>query len=162
MAYQGVSPIFMESVSAVTATNSVDIGTRRVVDGNDYVYVFNAGSSVISPGMPAVLNSFSSGYSVSASNAASQTGFFLGHCQHTTLPTATYGWLMTRGFANIVPDASAVSIATGTELALGVDGGYVAVAATLSTGIRIGVTLSGIVTAYTTTNKAFIKSPYFG
>jgi hypothetical protein len=153
----------MESVSAVTATNSVDLGTRTTFNGDDYIYVHNAGAAQISQGMPAMINSFSSGYSVSVSNAASQAGFFVGHCQHATIPTANYGWLMTRGLANIIPDGTGTSIATGTEIVPGIDGGYVAVgtAYTTCTGIRVGFTLSGVVTAYTTTNKAFIKSPYF-
>lgn len=161
MAYQGVAPILMESVSAVTATPSVDLGTRRTVGGEEYVYVFNAGNSQISQGMPACLNSMSSGYSVSVTNAASQAGFFVGHIQHATLTTATYGWAMVKGVGNVVPDASTVSMATGAELTLGVDGGYVAYAGTGASGIRVGIALSGIVTAYTTSNRAFIKSYYF-
>ena len=44
------NPIATESVSAVTATPSVEVGTRRYYKGKDYIYCYNAGGSQISQG----------------------------------------------------------------------------------------------------------------
>lgn len=161
-----ISPINFESVSACTLTNSVDLGTRRSLGGVDYIYVFNGSTAAqISQGMPAVLNgtaSLSSGYTVTVTNAASQTGHLkcVGVAHNATIPTAGFGWLATRGLVFCALDASAVSMNAGDALALGIDGGFVAGAATLSTGVPLGIAVNSLVTTVGT-GKAYFKAPIF-
>lgn len=129
MAYQGVAPILFESVSAVTASNSVEVGTRATVAGNDYIYVYNAGNSQIPVGNGAVCSGVS-GYSVTVS-AVTMVDFAIGVVKHATLTTGTYGWLLTRGFSGFNTGASD-SCATGSPLAIAVDGVFAN--KTISTG----------------------------
>lgn len=167
MGFQGISPILEESVSAATATNSVQLGTRATVDGNDYIYVYNSGNAQISQGQggflpSASLSAFSGSFVVSVSNAASQAGSrtIVGVAHNATIATNYYGWLCTRGVVYAVPDASAVSANSGVELVPGVDGGFVAYAGTSATGTPVGYTLNSFVTTVGTGKIAF-KSPLF-
>jgi len=144
MGYSTNNPIQFESVSQTTLTNSVELG-RRTTDssGNEYIYVYNAGEYQIIPGRTAYLLSNTSGYSITATNTASQVGLFAGGVHHATIATAYYGWIMTRGLAAVSPDTSAVSFDEGEYLAVGVNDGYVdAGGATFSTGARIGFCIS--------------------
>lgn len=129
MAFQGVAPILFESVSAVTASPSVELGTRATVAGNDYIYVYNAGNSQIPVGNGAVLSG-TSGYSVTVS-AITMLDFGVGIVKHATLTTGTYGWLLTRGFSGFNSGAND-SMAAGAPLAIAVDGVFAN--KTLSTG----------------------------
>lgn len=169
MAFQGISPVLEESVSAVTATNSVSPGTRVTVDGNDYIYVYNSGAATISQGMAgflpsASMSAFAASFVVSVSNAASQAGCrsIVGVAHNADIAAAKYGWLCTRGVVYAIPDASAVSANSGVELVPGVDGGFVAVgtAYTTCTGVPVGYTLNSFVTVVGTGKIAF-KSPIF-
>lgn len=89
-------PAQVEAVSAVTATNTVNPGETRFQNGEEYIYVYNAGVQQISVGQFAVLSA-NSGFSVTVSSV---TGYDLpiGFVKHATLTTGTYGWLLTRGF----------------------------------------------------------------
>lgn len=169
MALQSISPVSFESVSQVTATNSVELGTRRTEGLLDYVYVYNGGAEQISHGEGGYLSpaSMLSGMTVSVSNAASQSGHerFVGVAHNATITTGAYGWLAVRGPALIALDASEVSMNSGVKLAPGVDGGFVARAESVDTGVTavldfIGVTINSCVTTVGT-GKAFIKSPLF-
>lgn len=166
MAFNQIAPVVFESVSACTATNSVELGTRTTVSGVDYIYVFNGSTAAqISQGMPAVLNgtaSLASGYTVTVTNAASQAGHLkcVGVAHNATIPTAQYGWLATRGLVLCALDASAVSMNAGDQLALGIDGGFVVGAATLSTGVPLGIAINSLVTTVGT-GKAYFKAPIF-
>lgn len=92
-------PVEMESVSNVTATNSVNLGETRFFGGEEYLYVYNAGAQQISIGNFAVLSACS-GYSVTVSSVTNYD-LPIGFVKHATLTTATYGWLMTRGFTKV-------------------------------------------------------------
>jgi hypothetical protein len=153
MAFYSSNPISFESVSAVTATPSVELGTIRVEALNKYVYAYNAGAAQLSVGMPAFINSSNSNYSVSVSNAASQVcNPFVGVCHHATIAAGSYGWLVAKGISKVVPDASAVSGAAGIDLTAGVDGGFVAMTGTtMSTGLRLAFTIASFTTLATGT-----------
>ena len=112
MSFEGLAPIRFESVSAVTATNTVDLGTRAVDGGNEYVYVYNAGNSQISKGFAAVLSA-TTGYSVTVSSTT-QVDIALGMVKNATLTTGTYGWLMIKGFATFCAGAND-SFAAGNQ-----------------------------------------------
>jgi hypothetical protein len=168
MSLYGIPQVFNESVSAVTATNSVELGTRRSEGGIDYIYVYNSGAATISQGYGAYLPSasmsaFAASFVVTVSNAASQSGGekLVGIAHNADIAASRYGWVATRGCVYASPDATATSANSGVELACGVDGGFVAAAVTLSTGLRIGLTLNSFVTTVGTGKIAF-RSPYFG
>ena len=162
MGFNNTGFISPESVSAVTTTPQVTLGTRTVINGNEYVYVYNCGNAAIKVGWGGYVTA-NSGYSVSVSNAASQVGFLAGVCHHASIPTAYYGWLMTKGVCYVAADGSETSAASGNYIFLGVDGGFVAAAGTasLATGVRYGWLISTLQTQGTTTpGKAWIKSDW--
>lgn len=117
MAFYGVAPVAFESVSAVTATPSVEVGTRRHEGDEHYVYVYNAGNSQISPGYGTTVSGVS-GYSVTVSTTTS-IDLAIGFVKHATLTTGTYGWLVTQGFT---PVECVQSISAGGLLVLAADG----------------------------------------
>lgn len=116
--HNGLSPVLFESVSAVTATPSVQLGTRVNVGGNDYVYVYNDGGA-LNKGNGAIVTG-TSGYSVHVTSVT-MTDFALGICRNATIAAGSYGWLMTRGFSDFNAGASD-SFAVGNPIALAVDG----------------------------------------
>lgn len=129
MSFESVGPVSMEGVSAVTATNSVEVGTRRTVAGNDYIYVYNAGADTLPVGMGAVITA-STGYSVIL-GSVTMVDFGVGVCRNADIATAKYGWLMTRGFGPFSAGAND-SFAVGNPLALAVSGAFAN--KTISTG----------------------------
>lgn len=162
--YQGLSPIENEGVSAVTATNSVDLGTCRTHNGEDYVYAYNDGAGQIVPGQGVVMSG-NTGFSV----CVSSTTFFnvcVGVVKHVTFTTATYGWLLTRGFSNVKMGDNASGV-VGEPLYLGASGCFNGVAAknTLSTAFSQITSLYGLqavgvcvqATASAGTGYAFLK-----
>jgi len=122
-----------ESVSNVTATPSVDVGARRTEGNNEYLYVYNAGNSQISPGFLAIVSGVS-GYSVSVSSVSS-VDMAIGHVRNATLTTGTYGWIVTHGFVQGVMSANE-SCTAGSVLMPAADGTLVQ--KTISTGF-VGV-----------------------
>jgi hypothetical protein len=118
------SPVRWGSVSMVTATlggNDPEVGTRITEGGKDYVFVYNAGTTEITIGKGAVVaNSSTAGYSCTVTSVAG-ADIPLGACYHTTLTTATYGWLLTRGIG-LAKAAASTAPAAGSPLTLGADG----------------------------------------
>jgi hypothetical protein len=118
MAVYGYSNCFEESASAVTATNSVTLGTRRHSDGVDYVYAYNQGNSMIYPGY-GVIASLCSGYSVTLSSVTGDMCFGIVH--NATATTGTYFWLAQRGFVKAEVGDTVIgnhTAATGMPIAL--------------------------------------------
>lgn len=121
MAFQSVGPVCFESVSAVTASPSVEVGTIRIEGDEKYVYVYNAGTSQLSVGRGATVSGVS-GYSVTVSSISGD--MLVGFCKHATLTTGTYGWLVTRGFVDSVTNAMAsTALVAGDVIQAGADGG---------------------------------------
>lgn len=121
-------PIMSEGPSMVTATlgdNDPAVGTLKRFPTGLYRFVYNAGNSQISPGYGAVVSAVS-GYSVTVSSIANQIGGGIGVCQHATLTTGTYGWLLVEGFASYEADADR-AVTAGDGLALAADGVWVKV-----------------------------------
>lgn len=120
MGFQSVGPVCFESVSAVTATPSVEVGTIRIEGDEKYIYVYNAGTTQISVGKCAVASAVS-GYSVTVSSISGD--FAIGFAKHATLTTATYGWLVTRGFVDSVTNGMAsTALAAGDVIQVAADG----------------------------------------
>ena len=89
--------LWNESVSSVTAANTVQLGSQRWESGNKYIYMFMDGASPASavPGQCVNLVSGGSGYSVTTSMSVGDYAF--GVIQNTTMTTSTYGWVMQQG-----------------------------------------------------------------
>ncbi len=121
MSYQNVGPVNFESVSAVTATPSVDVGVIREHEDEKYIYVYNNGTSQISVGRCATVSAVS-GYSVTVSSVSGDA--IVGFAKHATLTTGTYGWLVCRGFVDGLTNAMAsTALSAGDVIQAGVDGG---------------------------------------
>jgi hypothetical protein len=109
-------------VSMVTGTlgaNDPEVGTRLRYGDEDYIFVYNAGTTQISPGYAAILSAVT-GYSVTVSSTTS-VDLCVGVCKHATMTTATYGWLLTKGFGKVV-DSVGNGIAAGSIVILAADG----------------------------------------
>jgi hypothetical protein len=103
--YQNPS-LFNESVSAVTATNTVDLGTIRWEGGNRYKYVYMEQSAQVGYFVNHASNS--SGYTVTASMTTGD--MVAGVVQNTTLTTATYGWILKQGIGKIQTGANSIIV----------------------------------------------------
>ncbi len=123
MAYYSIDPVrFGVGISGTTTTlgvNDPEIGTRMVVDELEYLFVYNAGGEQIGVGQPVVLSGVT-GYSVTVS-CVSATDFAIGVRQHSTMVTAAYGWVATRGIGVIEMDADSSGV-TGNILMAGNEG----------------------------------------
>lgn len=124
MTFYSQSPINFGGISMVTATlgaNDPEVGTTRRVGDEDYIFVYNTGSSTIGVGYAATISGVT-GYSVTVSTTTS-VDFAVGVCKHVAIPTGSYGWLMTKGFAKVVMEADN-SAAAGQLLAIAADGEF--------------------------------------
>lgn len=139
-------PVEFESVSSVTATNSVNLGEVRFVNGEEYLYVYNAGAQQIVPGQFAVLSA-NSGYSVTQSSITGWD-FPMGFVKHTTITTGAYGWLLTRGFT-VIQNAMASTALAISDLIAPAAGGKVQTYTTpsLVTGVPFGYVVGSAVSA---------------
>ena len=116
MSLYGADPIAFESVSAVTATPSVDLGTRRVYNGEEYVYCYNATGSQATAGA-LMIASGGSGYSLTRSSTA-RADFPVCAVKHAAVDDGSYFWGLVRG----VVDVMSATNAKGEVLTVGADG----------------------------------------
>lgn len=123
MTFYNASPIrFGVDVSGTTATlgvNDPELGARCVVDELEYLFVYNAGGEQIGVGQPVTLSGVT-GYSVTVS-CITQVDLAMGVRQHSTMVTATYGWVACRGIGT-VEMSDDESAAVGQVLAVGAEG----------------------------------------
>lgn len=157
---QPIAPVlgYNESVSSVTLTPTVPVGTAwGDISGNLYVYAYNTSNSQISQGQFAVLATGVSGYSVTVTNVTLQD-LGIGVARNATMTTASYGWLMTKGFSPISSDN--VSGVTGQALSIGALGNFqvlTAAAGSFTTSTIVGRLQSSIATGVTAANVAFLS-----
>lgn len=152
-----------EHVTVPTADPLYTLGSRHDKNGNEYVYIYNAGNSAVAPGQYVVPQgsggSYTSGYSVTITNASG--GNVMGGVAQVTIATGYYGFVMVRGVSLVTPDSGAVSAAAGADLVLGTDGGFVVGTATFATAStqtffkRFGFTINTMVTAGTGKARIF-------
>lgn len=158
---QPIAPVMgaNETVSSVTLANTVIPGTYWAdTAGNQYVYVFNAGTQQISQGQFAVPGTNCSGYSVTASSTTF-VDLSLGIARNATITTAAYGWLMYRGFSGFSTDVNA-SFTTGQAIMLGLNGNLqpaTTVAGSFATAPIVGKTIQTVNTGVTFVNAAFFN-----
>lgn len=120
--FSSVGPIINESVSAVTSTNSVEVGARVTYNGEDYLYVYNGGGSTISVGYAAtVAVTGTSGYTVTVSCTSGSPA--IGFCKHADIATTKYGWLLTKGFCdNLENGMASTALVVGDVIQVDVNG----------------------------------------
>lgn len=124
MSVYSVAPINFGGISMVTATrgdNDPEVGTTRRVGDEEYIFVYNTGSSTVGVGYAATVSAVT-GYSVTVSTTTS-VDFAVGVCKHVAIPTGSYGWLVTKGFTKVVMEADN-SAAAGQLLAIAADGEF--------------------------------------
>jgi hypothetical protein len=120
-------PVLDESVSNVTLTNSVDLGTRVQYKGEEYVYCYNAGGATISTGNGIKFVTGASGYSVAATSLTDVANPCVGVCHQAEVTAAGYFWGMVRGFREVVMVSA--TTADYVPIALGAAGKFIQVAA---------------------------------
>lgn len=135
-------PAFEESVSQVTATPSVSLGERRVWQGEEYVYCYNAGGAQVSKGLGVKFITGASGYSIAATSVTDSFNPCVGVVKHSTMAAADYGWVMTKGFASVT--LVSASTADYKMIALGAAGTFIEASGTttLGTATKVGYLLS--------------------
>lgn len=111
MTVVNVNHFYNETVSNVTATPSVEVGTRRVYGDEDYLYVYNAGSSTAGVNKGVVVSAVS-GYSITVSSTT-MVDICVGHVKHAAIPTGSYGWVCTRGWVQCDAHADQSFVAGG-------------------------------------------------
>jgi len=140
MSVESIAPVLFESVSAVTATPSVELGTERVVAGEKYIYVHNCGtgSTGVGVGLIRPASAFAGLYSCSVSSASGD--MVVGFVKHATIPTLNYGWALTDGAVTVAISSSASSLAAG-PVGVGANGAV----ATHTIGYAVGQITTAIV-----------------
>lgn len=123
-------PAYAESVSAVTATPSVQLGARRMESGEEYCYVYNAGGEQIPPGYGCILSAVT-GYSVTVSSLT-QVGGFFGVVKNATLTTGTYGWVVVKGFVPMKNGMASTAMSAGDQVIPALNGAWAAHTATVN------------------------------
>jgi hypothetical protein len=136
MAIYGNMSLFEESVSAVTSTNSVEIGTRRVVGSREYLYVYNKSTSTATTKY-GVVYSASSGYSVTISSVGGEMP--AGVVYNADIGPTQYGWIVVQGFAPLQVQTNGPGPEAFSDgVLLGANGAFYArTAACTLTGVRV-------------------------
>ena len=138
----GLSPVVFESISAVTATPTVQLGTIRFHDGEYYEYVHAAKTIPIGYG---AVYSGTSGHTVVTTGAVSGE-HCAGVCKHESITSGSYGWLMKKGVVNMVNTKAGSAPTQSLPAFLGTDGGFytetLAITSAVDNGVPIGKVLS--------------------
>lgn len=116
-----VSPVFFDTVSHVTATPTVALGTVREESGELYLYVYNCGgdSAAVGKGMSRPASAYAGLYSGSVSSVSGDMP--LGFVKNAAIPSGEYGWVLKRGLVTVAVASSASDQAAGAK-ALGAAG----------------------------------------
>lgn len=140
----GYSQTLPKGISHVSAIPAANLGDRVLLDGNEYIYVYNGGSLTAQVGYGMAASS-ATGYTLIASHVTAQ-GWPVGVVHHVDIPASEYGWIMCRGVANVV---------AGLNTSLDANDALIMVATT-NTGNISRKTLNSA-----TSNEAF-RIPQFG
>lgn len=124
MAYESAGPVIFGGVSMVTnslGSNDPEVGARKTVGDEEYIFVYNGGNSTIAPGN-AVICSGVTGYTVTVSST-SGSDLAIGVCKHESITTGYYGWVVRQGFTAVEMGANN-SATAGALLTLAGDGTF--------------------------------------
>lgn len=115
--FQGLENVSMEGVSSVTATPSVQLGARKIVNGEEYVYFYNNTGSSVTQGAALTVSGLS-GYSLTRSTTAG-ADIVVCFVKHAAVPAANYAWGLVRG---LVAPTNVSAICAGVLIGVGLDG----------------------------------------
>lgn len=143
MPFYGADPVAFESVSNVTTTNSVELGTIRMYAGEYYEYVYAL--QTISMGVGCAYSG-TSGHSVIATGVVSGE-HCAGVCKHESITSGKYGWILKKGVVDM-RNAKAGSVPVLTESAyLGSDGGFICERTTITNAVAHGHVIGKVLSA---------------
>lgn len=159
MTYNQGLPVKFRGVSFVTATltsKDPQLGTRTYDSaGNEYVFMYNACNSQILPTYGVVVqSSVSTPFSMTLSSATS-ADIAVGLVKHATIPTANYGFVLTKGVGTVEMLASSGTVATNGLLELGANGLWAPRSNTTGNGVSNAKALEEIVTG--ASGSAFVN-----
>lgn len=141
--FYAADSIHFESVSAVTATPTVDLGVVRVYDGEYYEYVYAAKEIPVGYG---AVYSGTSGHTVVTTGAVSGE-HCAGACKHAAISSGSYGWLLKKGVVDM-KNAKASSAPVIDEPAyLGTDGGFINERLTITNAVNAGHVIGKVLSA---------------
>ena len=123
MDFYSADPVLEESVSNVTATNSVKLGARCIYKAEEYVYCYNGGSEQISQNKGVKALTGASGYTVTVSSVTDSVNPCVGVAKNATITTGAYGWIMVKGYTSV--NVVTATTSDHVALALGADGKFV-------------------------------------
>lgn len=140
--------LWQEGVTAVTATPSVSLGTRRVVDGNEYVYCYNGETVADKARFVRPNGANDTGYTFTVTTTSGTTPI-IGVISEQTCAAASYCWVQTKGKAKFIAGGVVTgSVGGGVECArliVGADGAAdTATGGTGTTGLTIGYLTTAI------------------
>lgn len=152
------SPISFFGVSQVTGTlgaNDGQIGDEVQVGSTKYLLIYNDCNSELSVGNGVILQSGVSGYSCTKSSVTGDR--IIGVVKNTAIPTANYGWVVTKGFTTVqMMTASGTASAAQTPLQIAANGLFAPASnVTGNVGGQLGWSLEVI--ASTTSGRAYIS-----
>lgn len=140
MAVESLSPILFESVSNVTSTPSVELGTERTYAGESYRYIHHCGIATAAVGLGLIRPASAAAGLYSASVSSVSGDVCVGFIKHAQMAANQYGWALTRGLVTVAVSSGASTVAAGA-VALGVNG----VIATHTSGLPCGQLTTTIV-----------------
>lgn len=156
----GYQNSYEEVISAATADPSVELGSRRVFKGEEYIYCYNGGTGDAYPKDGVALLTAASGYSVTKSGLTDVFNLCVGVVKHATIAASSYGWVMSKGFASV--NMISATTAHYLPIALGAAGDFVEAegeVTTAGTGEACGFALNAN-TGAAGLVYAFIKSSF--
>lgn len=141
--YQGVDPISFESVSNVTATPSVDLGTRRFQDGELYEYVYAV--KELPKNYGCVLTG-TSGHSCVATGVVSGELAF-GFVKNAAISSGSYGWVLKKGVVDLKNGRASTVPSVDQILHLAADGAVCSDVMVATSSIDGGVVVGKVLSA---------------
>lgn len=118
MSYYGADPVMFESVSAVTATPSVELGTVRRHAGEVYEYVYAV--KALPVGYGCVLTG-TSGHSCAATGVVSGE-YAAGFVKHAEISSGSYGWILKKGVVDLKNGRAGTAAVVNEVIHLAADG----------------------------------------
>lgn len=152
ISYQGNLATFGTPVSSTTTTpgvNDPEIGTRKLVGGVEYMFVYNANNSAVSVGLGVtVVTNASSPYSITITTVTS-LDMVVG-VGHVSIATAAYGWVVTKGRCTVKAMATSGTILENEPFYIAANGLFAPASNTTGTDCNyVGKAMADIVSSAT-------------
>jgi hypothetical protein len=143
MSLYGADPVAFESVSNVTATPNVALGTTRTFQGERYEYVYAIKECPVGYG---TVYSGTSGHSVVATGCI--TGeVCAGWVKNATISSGSYGWLLKKGVVDAKNARASTAPSVNQPAYLGTDGGFVTDTSVATNAIDCGHVVGKVLSA---------------